>query len=215
MTQPDASCPYGDESDIEARYLAGTMPPDEREQFEEHYFGCARCFQAVQRASELRAALALDAGAESVGQAVPDRGRRRRIGGWPIALAAAIVIIAIGVRERSQGPSIPEDRRALPADAVRGDEATLVLAPNATGDVLMVAWSAPKAARSYRVRLLAADGSLLVERETVDTSVVVSRALLRGADTTAVYWDVQALDALRSVIARSAAVPARSPSPPR
>src|SRR5580700_10047395 len=29
------------------RYLLGELPPDERERFEEHYFGCLECAQDV------------------------------------------------------------------------------------------------------------------------------------------------------------------------
>jgi hypothetical protein len=63
------------------------------------------------------------------------------------------------------------------------------------------------------VRLVSSDGSLLFERETVDTAIVLSRDIVR--DKTPVYWEVQALDALRSVLATSPVVQAQTaPSPP-
>ena len=59
----------------------------------------------------------------------------------------------------------------------------------------------------YRVRLLAADGRLLLERTTRDTVLTLPRDSVPAA----AYWDVTALDPLREVLRQSAPMPAGSP----
>ena len=218
MPETDKNCPYA-ESDIEARYVAGKLSSEESEAFEEHYFSCDRCFAAVQRANEIRAALSASPGGLTVG-AEPTTilivRPRRRFSAWQPALAAAaVVVVALGVRRMN--PSRQLTQAPIPAaasDAPRGSAPTFTLTSHATTAVLVAAWSPPLAAQTYRVRLLATDGSLLFERETADTSIMLSRDLLRGAKSP-VYWEVQALDALRSVVATSPVVQAQtSQSPP-
>jgi len=86
----------------------------------------------------------------------------------------------------------------------------LSLAATATPTTIVATWSSTPAARSYRVRLLSPDGSLLFTGETADTSIALSRDLLRdAADKTMAYWQVQALDALRVVVAESPIVHVR------
>jgi hypothetical protein len=219
MTDPEVQCPYGPSSDIDARYLAGTMPPKEAEAFEEHYFACDRCFAAVQRGTEIRAALHATHGkrsASSESQVIPIAPSRRRIAAWQPALAAAaLVVVAVGIREARRPPTLPETLLAS-SNATRGAAPALAITSHATTTVLVAAWSTPPAARSYRVRLLGGDGSLLFERETADTSIMLPLELLRARGTKApVYWEVQALDALRAVVASSATVQAQtSPGPP-
>ena len=219
MPEQEINCPYGDDSDIDARYLAGALSAAESEAFEEHYFSCDRCFAAVQRGNEIRAALSLPASTDTIESpsiVIPLVRPRRRLSAWQPALAAAAaVILVLGVRQlNAPGRHVPALPPVSGSDAPRGAAPSLVLASHATSAVLVVAWSPPSAARSYRVRLLATDGSLLFEREIADTSIMLSRDLLRGGKTP-VYWEVQALDALRSVVAVSPVVQAQtSPSPP-
>ena len=215
MPEPQTNCHYGADSDIEARYLAGTLASDESDAFEEHYFSCDRCFLAVQRGTEILAALSL---AESAPAPAAPRGRKTRYAGWrfppwqPALVAAALVIAAIGVwrADRPVG-ALHGDGPSTTTDASRGRDQTLSLTSHATDTVLLVTWSPPAAARSYRVRLFAADGSLLFERETTDTTMMISRQLAgKARDGSAVYWEVQALNALRSVVATSPAVQAET-----
>ena len=221
MPEPQTSCPYGADSDIEARYLAGTLAPDASEAFEEHYFSCDRCFMAVQRGTEILAALSPPGSATAPAReanVMTTRLARRRVPAWQPALAAAAVVVAaIGIWRagrpaiRSQG-----DTAAAAIDASRGRDQPLTLTSHATETILLVTWSPPATARSYRVRLFAADGSLLFERETADTTMMISREVVRRArDEHAVYWEVQALDALRSVVATSPAVQAQTSPAPR
>ncbi|HEY3746984.1 MAG TPA: hypothetical protein VGL17_12110 [Gemmatimonadaceae bacterium] len=218
MPEPPIICPYGPDSDIDARYLAGQLPADESETFEEHYFSCDRCFAAVQRGTEIRAAMspAIRGKADQSIGAIPLTRNRRRFAAWQPALAAAaVVIVAFGVRQMNASRERTSIPTAVPtSDASRGAAPALTVMSHATSVVLVAAWSPPSAARSYRVRLLSTDGSLLFEREIPDTSIMLSRDLLRGAKSP-VYWEVQALDALRSVVAISPVVQAQtSQSPP-
>lgn len=217
----ETNCPYGAESDIEVRYLAGKLSAEESEAFEEHYFACDRCFAAVQRGAEIHAAMrspATSPSAESEPGVIPITRARRRFSTWQPALAAAaVVIVALGIRQMTASRRVTVIQTPTSStDAARGIAPTFTLTSHATSEVLIAAWSPPPSARSYRVRLLATDGSLLFERETADTSIMLSRDLLRGAgDKSLVYWEVQALNALRSVVATSPIVQAQtSPTPP-
>ncbi len=218
MPEQETTCAYGADSDIDARYLAGALSATESEAFEEHYFGCDRCFDAVKRGLEIRAAMSLaatDVSDRTQAGVTPILKGRRRFASWHTALAAAaVVIVAFGVREMSAPGPVPEiSGSRSSANAARGAAPSITLTSHATSAVLVAAWSPPSAARSYRVRLLGTDGTLLFERETSDTSIMLSRDLVR--DKTPLYWEVQALDALRSVVATSSVVQAQtSPSPP-
>jgi anti-sigma factor RsiW len=218
MPEREMSCPYGD-SDIDERYLAGTLSAEESEAFEEHYFGCDRCFAAVERGNEIRAALSPAAGARSsasIDGVAPINLGMRRFARWrPALAAAAVVVVALGIRQARSLREPAAISVASPTDAARGAVHALNLTSHATSAVLVAAWPAQPSAQSYRVRLLAADGSLLFEREIPDTSVILSRELLRATGTNPVYWEVQALDALRYVVATSPVVQAQtSPNPP-
>jgi CHAT domain-containing protein len=76
-----------------SRYVGQKLNPEEAEAFEEHYFGCDRCWEEVQRATEVRAAFRE---AEAPAKAIPFR-QRRRIplalwGGLAAAAAVALVV---------------------------------------------------------------------------------------------------------------------------
>jgi len=218
MPEQDPNCPYGPDSDVDARYLAGLLTDEESDAFEEHCFRCDRCFAAVKRGTEIRAATSAALSEIPAGggpRAIPVQTRRRRFSSWQSALAAAgIVIVALGIRQVA-GRRPPNEEPAAPSrvDAPRGATTPFTLSSHATSTALAAAWSPLASAHSYRVRLVSSDGSLLFERETADTAVILSREIVR--DKTPVYWEVQALDALRSVVATSPVVQAQtSPGPP-
>ena len=217
MPEPDTNCPYGDESDIDARYLAGTLSPAESDVFEEHYFSCDRCFAKVQRGNEIAAALGAPTQSlkNSRNTPAPIGDRRRRFAAWqPALVAATLVIVALGIRQTFQPRASNQPAFAdSSAQASRGGAPVLSLSASTTPNTIVATWSSSPAARSYRVRLLSPDGSLLYTGETPDTSITLSRDLLRdAADKTTAYWDVQALDALRAVVATSPIVQVRPPS---
>ena len=213
MPEQDPNCPYGPDSDVDARYLAGLLSDEESDAFEEHYFRCDRCFAAVKRGTEIRAATSAALSETSAGaspRSIPVPSRRRRFSAWQPALAAAgVVIVALGIRQVA-GRRVANDESAVPprVDAPRGATTPFTLSSHATSTALTAAWSPLTTAHSYRVRLVSSDGSLLFERETGDTAIILSREIVR--DQAPVYWEVQALDALRSVLATSAVVQAQT-----
>jgi len=218
MPEQETTCPYGVDSDIDAPYLAGALSAAESEAFEEHYFGCDRCFGAVNRGLDIRAAMSrasTDVSHQSQAGVTPILKGRRKFSSWQPALAAAaVVIVAFGIREMAASASGPEIGGSFSStNATRGAAPSIALTSHATSAVLVAAWSPPSGARSYRVRLLGTDGTLLFEREISDTSIMLSRDLV--PDKMPLYWEVQALDALRSVVATSSVVRAQtSPIPP-
>jgi CHAT domain-containing protein len=50
-------CALVDEQDLVSRYIGRKLSPEEAETFEEHYFGCERCWGEVKGATEIRAVL--------------------------------------------------------------------------------------------------------------------------------------------------------------
>ena len=76
-------CTLVDEQDLVSRYIGRRLSPDEAETFEEHYFGCERCWAEVKAGAEVKASLA-----------PPSPIARWR---WqPLAIAAAIALVAFG-----------------------------------------------------------------------------------------------------------------------
>ena len=79
------------------RYLAGSLPNAERKAFEEHYFACDHCFEALEAARLARSAL-LDAGPAAF--QVGSRRSSPRSWMWrvPVGIAAAIAVAVIGLK---------------------------------------------------------------------------------------------------------------------
>jgi len=200
MTDENVDCLRVDEDELVERYLAGRLSDDEAEWFESHYFSCDRCWAEVERAGALRAVLAEDQQPSAVAP-------RRGVPWWPLAAAAAMMLAALGIRQITRpagAPSPgggPEVTRGAPAAALP----VRVGAPARTA-----AWPALAGAASYRVRLFAPDGTLLFDRETPDTSLAAAEA-----SDTLVYWQVEALDSLHTVLQRSTLTPERLVPPPR
>ena len=91
-------CTAVEDQDLVSRYLARKLSPEEAEAFEEHYFGCDRCWAEVQRATELRAALESGAGLGAKQEAaVPSRVIRGPWRTWAPLAAAAGIAIAVGL----------------------------------------------------------------------------------------------------------------------
>jgi len=192
------------ENDLIARYVAGRLEGDEAEAFEAHYFACRRCWEDLQRALEVRAAFAPDDSAETApratGSASPTRAfPRKRWARWGIPIAAAAAILAVVIWRGGSGP-VPEG----PGSALRGEAPALDLRGDVRADTVIAAWSSVPNADLYRLSLHTADGALLLQRETADTSI---RVLRDSIPSEAGYWSVEALDALRKVVARSRLVP--------
>ncbi|HEX6058128.1 MAG TPA: zf-HC2 domain-containing protein [Gemmatimonadaceae bacterium] len=224
MTSRDLTCDDVDAGDLDVRYLAGTLAEAEAEAFEAHYFACERCWTAVSRGLEVRAAGVAEraAGAGSASRialappSVVERrppvtlshGRARRPLRWSVLGAAAALLVAVAIWRA-------DDAVAPTAGTLRGLADSLRVVAVVRGGVVHASWAGARDATHYRARLLTGDARLLLERETADTAVAAPLdSLARTAADSIVYWDVHGLDRLRRVTARSGLVPVRLPPRP-
>ena len=216
MTHPAIDCARADRDELVARYVSGAMAGEEAEAFEEHYFACEACWAALQRAVELRAAFEAPATVAPEHPAAPphdlaaSRPLARRRSWWPLAAAASVAIAAAAgwrvlATHRVGGAAV---------DAERGGAAPVVK-PRPDTDALALSWSPVPGAASYRVRLFTPDGAVLLDREVADTMLVPAAAVAGAAPDSRVFWQVEALNGVRDVIARSALTAARVPAAPR
>jgi anti-sigma factor RsiW len=195
MNDLEHSCPIAD-ADTEVRYLAGLLSPAEAEAFEEHYFECDICWRAVQQGTEIRSALAQPSLPASKAVHV-----RRSREWWPLLVAASVMIIAVWRFPRPVESDNPNLNVGPVAEPVRGAGASALISAAATDKALTASWARNTDARSYRVRLLAEDGQLLLDREVTDTSIVVPLdSITRLGSSGAIYWQVDALNDLRVVV---------------
>ena len=92
-TNPSKSgmdCTKAAGEEILERYLAGSLSDEDRDAFEEHYFGCARCFEELQALKAIRDELPR---AVADFEANPTRG----VPAWALAAAlAAAIVLAVG-----------------------------------------------------------------------------------------------------------------------
>jgi hypothetical protein len=192
--------PFHQEEDLSARYLNGTLSPTEADAFEAHYFECDRCWNELQRAVELRAAFRSERDARpeqlrSIGSS--PRVIPRLLAGWrPLALAAGIAFATFGIWRIVAEPK-PYD------DTLRAPDASLPVSAYTSGNTVVAAWGSVPGAEIYHVRLFAGDGSVLIEREIADTTFMVNADLLPAPGGNLLYWEIEALDPLRQVVARS------------
>jgi len=206
MKSSGITCADTDEGHLEARYAAGALPDDEAEAFEAHFFACDRCWMLVQRAIEVRA-VESRAAKGSVASAQTTAGirplgapRRRDFGAarW-LALAAGITLLAVGTWR------VDAWRQPAPQTvAMRGPTDSLHVVTQTRGTTLIATWVRATEASSYRVRLYSASGTVLHQREVTDTTVSLAAASLpQTAPGAAMFWEIQAMNRMRQVIARS------------
>jgi hypothetical protein len=195
-----------DQEDLDTRYLAGQLSPEGAEAFEEHFFGCERCWDLVQQGLALRSAFAPDAAAPQLTRAasVP---RKTRGTWWSLAAAAGLAAIVLGTWWTGQ-------RSALqPEDVLRGGETPFEVKASGSEATLEAAWPRLPNADLYRVRLYSANGTLAAQRELADTSIVLLRDSIPLPRQAPAFWEVQALDRLRNPITRSDLTRAVLPQP--
>jgi CHAT domain-containing protein/Tfp pilus assembly protein PilF len=112
-------CNSVEEQDLVSQYVGRKLSSEEAEAFEEHYFGCDRCWAEVQAATELRAALQEQGsrGRESVPEPVQSRVIRGPWRNWGLLAAAAVAIVAVAAALLvSKGASRSRDPGTLVAD---------------------------------------------------------------------------------------------------
>jgi hypothetical protein len=225
----DMTCDEVDDANLDVRYVAGSLAPADAEAFEEHYFGCERCWALVQQGLALRAA-AIDGVSSSASgvdvpaaKAPPDAPRvvplaggrfeSRRSYGRPAwragALAAAALLVAVSIAR-----FVPRARQDA-ADTERGAQLSLpVTASRPSADSLVASWPRVAGAVRYRVRMFSASGALLAEGQSGDTTAVQLASRLRKANDqrtprgpARLFWNVEALDVRGTVIAKSPLTP--------
>jgi hypothetical protein len=186
-----------DQEDLDTRYLAGQLSPEGAEAFEEHFFGCERCWDLVQQGLALRSAFAPDAAALQLRRAasVP---RKTQGTWWSLAAAAALAAIGLGTWWTGQRSGAPQ-----PEDVLRGGEAPFEVKASGSDATLQAAWPRLPNVDLYRVRLYSANGTLAAQRELADTSIVLLRDSIPLPHQAPAFWEVQALDHLRQPVARS------------
>lgn len=212
MHDTQGNCPY-DDTDTDEHYLAGTLSHTEADAFERHYFECDGCWARVQRGLEIKAALA-DTPVVGIGSARSSAShrpaRRQRATRWATPLAAAaVLVLGFGIWHYRGPADFTRVGESAPdtVQVMRGSARNIAVSSHQTGSMLIAAWAPAASASSYRVRLLSPDGALLYERETPDTSIVLPEDSA-GVSPDAAYWEIQALNELRNVIAVSPLTPA-------
>ena len=214
MEPTQITCTRVEEEDLDARYLAGALSEEEAEAFEEHYFGCDRCWSAVQLGLDVRAANRAgaepnaDVGPLTVARGAGDRPSLTRRRWWPLALAASVAVLTVGLWQWGDRSTV-----APTGDGLRGPADSIHAVASVRGRTLVLAWQGTPSADRYGVRLQKSDATVVVERIVSDTSFAIPRDSLAGVnDRERVFWEVRALDALRRTIARSRLVPTDVPA---
>jgi anti-sigma factor RsiW len=127
-------CPTREDTDHAHRYVAGTLPPDERDAFEAHLLECERCQRAVREGAAIRAALTHEAPA---GEAALEEGSGlwspRLVAAATLAAAAAIALwfVLPGGELEALGRVAPPVMEPLPVRA-EADSAAILAARGMT-----------------------------------------------------------------------------------
>lgn len=185
MNEPDAMNHEVNE-DLAGRFVAGGLPAEEAERFEEHYFACQECWREVVTANDIRQAL------------VPrsaTRGPRRSA--WPMLAAAAVAAFAfVGVMQWRESQS----REPVFRDASRSG---LQTEARISGDLVELSWQAPPQADRYQVQIFRDDGELVATKAVTNPQASFPRTEIAGA----ARYRILALDELGGTIADSALQP--------
>jgi hypothetical protein len=183
IEKPDS---HPDEETARA-YIARTLPKEQTEQFEQHYFSCEGCWSRVQQALELREALHTGIGLKA--------SARRPPAGWRTLVAAAAVLLVISVGMWTLSSRAP---------VLRGPGSGLDPTVSVVEGGVQVEWRAVDSADLYRIEIFTHDGALLFAEETPEPGLVLGVNQLRSAEQPdSLYLRIQALDRLRTLLASS------------
>jgi tetratricopeptide (TPR) repeat protein len=114
-------CDRAAREEVCERYLVGRLSEEDRAAFEEHYFGCTRCFDELQTLQGIRDVL-------SHGGPQSERNTGRHVDGWAPALGlAAALVLAAGAMlwlRSSTPPEAPESQPQLQSRATSSERPT-------------------------------------------------------------------------------------------
>jgi hypothetical protein len=175
------------------RYLLGELSAAEVDAFEDHYFDCMACADDVRSAAQL-----LDGGRQLVREpAAPKEApvvsiaaHRARRFGWLPLVAAAMLVIAVGLpmvrRSGGDGASFEVGREhSLLLSGTRGGDAGVITLSDDQPAVLYVDVPPEPTYARYDTRLAGPDGKVIAAREvtpeqTKDPLPLVLRGLAAG-----------------------------------
>src|SRR5438477_11825042 len=99
------NCTEIERDDIIEQYVAGALTDTQREELEEHYFGCEECFLKLQTCRMAQSAVRRDE--QSIRAAAGGRVRTFPRAMWPaVALAAAGFIAFIVLHQNTPAPPV-------------------------------------------------------------------------------------------------------------
>lgn len=181
-------CRHEADDEVLRQYVAGVLPESAAEAFEEHMFKCDRCAEEVQRAIELRAALATTHAG---------RASARRVGLYQLlAVAAVAAFLVVGLWQ------LQSRQQSLAPPPLRSAGAREIIATgHVVGTTFNATWNPVPDARSYRVQIFNSVGEPVTWTETSDTRFSAPLAAAPRGEPR--YWKVQALDDDHVVIASS------------
>jgi hypothetical protein len=154
-----------------AAYLDRALTPSDRSRVEAHLVDCAECRDELVDLTRL----------------LRTRPRRRWVLSVGVAAAAAAVLLLVLLPQRTESPG-PGYREP----AVTPTVAPVAVAPNgAIATAAQLVWTAVPHADRYRLTLFDSAGTVLWERETVDTAARLpdTLRLKRGVSY---FWKVEA-----------------------
>jgi hypothetical protein len=199
----EMDCTRADEADLVALYLAGKLPESEAEGFEAHYLGCDRCAATLREAGEIRAALGKPVLVPAAAPAeAPSPGRDV----WTLlAAAAAAAVFFYGMGHLARNQEMVTDPAALRS---AGTDAVALTITAGTDGPVVLEWPAHPEAQSYRIEVLRSDGLPVLESETADRRVSLAVGdLPPRPEGVRLLARIEALDAMRQVVAKSGAEP--------
>jgi hypothetical protein len=186
-----ASCPHGEGSFIVADYLAGRLSGAEASAFEEHTFNCDRCFEELQRGSEVRAA--------ATGEPAAAHPRPGTTTWLPLALAATVLLAA--------GLWLAQPLFETPDPVYRdagGGTGTLAVDVMHDDDRVTLTWAPVRGADRYGIRVFSDAGDPVFEQQSRETSIDLPVTRWRASSRAGQFHvQVIALDELQQTIVQS------------
>lgn len=162
MNVKGIDCNLANEHDLGARYLTGSLSAPEAEAFETHFLGCSRCWDEIRQAGELREALARPFTAP----ALAGTERESRDFWTPLAAAAVIAVLAVGLGRLSREPDPGTESPVVRGSEVDALEPTVEPGPDGT---VILEWQPHPDASIYRVDVIRTDGLRVFRSETPDS----------------------------------------------